>query len=944
MTDTIKAPFGAGSHLHLIDGSAYIFRAYHALPPLTRKSDGLPVGAVAGFCAMLQRYVENNTGPEAASHIAVIFDKGSITFRNGIYPEYKAHRPPLPEDLRPQFPLTRAATAAFNIVYKEIEGFEADDIIATLARQAAEAGGRVTVISSDKDLMQLVGPQVVMFDPMKNKVIDAEGVVEKFGVGPQRVVDVQALAGDSVDNVPGAPGIGIKTAAQLINEYGDLETLLASAAQIKQPKRRETLLNFADQIRISQRLVQLDNHVPLDFDLDDLTLRAPDADTLLAFLTQMEFRTMSKRVADRMGVDAPMIAAAVTKAAAPKADAPAPIAPPTAPIDHSGYVTITTAEVLAQWIAAIRQQGFVAFDTETTSLDEMQAELVGISLATQPGVAAYIPVGHLSQGGDDLFADNSLASGQLPLNDVLAALRPVLEDPSVLKIGQNIKYDVKIMARHGITLAPVDDTMLLSYALNAGLHNHGMDDLSELYLNHRPIPIKDLIGSGKSMVTFDHVPIDKAATYAAEDADVTLRLWHHFKPQLHTARVTTVYETLERPLIPVLARMEMAGVQVDRDTLARMSNAFAQKMVQLEEEIHASAGRSFNVGSPKQLGEILFDEMGLPGGTKGKNGAWGTGADVLEDLATEHALPGLVLDWRQLSKLKSTYTDALQDHINPDTGRVHTSYSIAGAITGRLASTDPNLQNIPVRTEEGRRIRGAFVAPAGKVLVSLDYSQIELRILAEVAGIEALKDAFRQGIDIHAATASEMFNVPLEDMTSEIRRQAKAINFGVIYGISAFGLARNLRIPRDRAQAFIDRYFERFPGIRAYMDETVAYAKEHGHVRTMFGRRINTPEINAKGPTAGFARRAAINAPIQGTAADIIRRAMIRMEPAIADLPAKMLLQVHDELLFEVEAPAADKLIDVARDIMENASAPAVHLGLKLVVEAGKGHSWAEAH
>ncbi|AEM41348.1 DNA polymerase I [Ketogulonicigenium vulgare] len=945
MTGKETAPFGKGSHLHLIDGSAYIFRAYHALPPLTRKSDGLPIGAVAGFCAMLQRYVENNNGPEAATHIAVIFDKGSITFRNDIYPEYKAHRPPLPEDLRPQFPLTRAATAAFNIAYKEIEGFEADDIIATLAREAAEAGGRVTVISSDKDLMQLVGPAVCMFDPMKNKLIDADGVIEKFGVAPDRVVDVQALAGDSVDNVPGAPGIGIKTAAQLIGEYGDLDNLLANAAQIKQPKRRETLINFADQIRVSRRLVQLDAQVPLDFTLADLVLRAPEPEVLLGFLTEMEFRNISKRVADKMGVDAPMIAAATAKGIAEKS-APKTVAPPPpdAPIDHAAYVNINTPEMLADWIDAIRAQGYVAFDTETTSLDEMQAELVGVSLALVPGRAAYIPLGHRMAAGDDLFADNRLTEGQLPLEVVLNALRPVLEDPAVLKIGQNIKYDVKIMARYGVHLAPVDDTMLLSYALHAGLHNHGMDELSERYLNHRPIPIKELIGSGKSAVTFDHVPVEKAVAYAAEDADITLRLWQHFKPQLPQSRVTTVYETLERPLIPVLTRMEMAGVQVDRDTLSRMSNAFAQKMVQLEEEIHAAAGRSFNVGSPKQLGEILFDEMGFQGGVKGKNGAWGTGADVLEDLATEHALPGLILDWRQVAKLKSTYTDALQDHINPDSGRVHTSYSIAGANTGRLASTDPNLQNIPVRTEEGRRIRGAFVAPAGKVLVSLDYSQIELRILAQIAQIDALKEAFQQGLDIHAATASEMFNVPLDQMTPEIRRQAKAINFGVIYGISAFGLARNLRIPRDRAQGFIDRYFERFPGIRAYMDQTIAFAKENGHVRTLFGRRINTPEINAKGPHAGFARRAAINAPIQGTAADIIRRAMIQMDPAIAHLPARMLLQVHDELLFEVEENAADELTAIAKRIMEGAADPAVHLDIKLVVDAGRGQNWAEAH
>ncbi|NCT11880.1 MAG: DNA polymerase I, partial [Rhodobacterales bacterium] len=582
--------------------------------------------------------------------------------------------------------------------------------------------------------------------------------------------------------------------------------------------------------------------------------------------------------------------------------------------------------------------------TETTSLDEMRAELVGISLCVTAGQACYIPLGHKAAASGDLFGSDARAEGQMEMAEALALLKPLLEDASILKIGQNMKYDAKIFARLGIDVAPIDDTMLMSYAMHAGLHNHGMDALSDRYLGHNPIEIKSLLGGGKGAITFDRVPVADAVRYAAEDADVTLRLWEAFRPQLHRARVTTVYETLERPLVPVLARMEMAGIRVDRDTLSRMSNAFAQKMAGLEAEIHQVAGRAFNVGSPKQLGEILFDEMGLPGGTKGKTGAYATGADVLEDLATEHALPGLVLDWRQLSKLKSTYTDALQDHINPDTGRVHTSYSIAGANTGRLASTDPNLQNIPVRSEEGRRIREAFVAEPGKVLVSLDYSQIELRILAHVAGIDTLKAAFREGHDIHAMTASEMFGVPLDQMTPDIRRQAKAINFGVIYGISGFGLARNLRIPRGEAQGFIDRYFERFPGIRAYMDDTVAYAKAHGHVVTLFGRKIHTPEINAKGPTAGFAKRAAINAPIQGTAADVIRRAMIRMDRAIAGLPAKMLLQVHDELLFEVDEGAAEALIGVARDVMQDAAMPAVRLDVHLTVEAGQGPNWAQAH
>tara|TARA_B100002049_G_scaffold145061_1_gene107670 strand:+ start:245 stop:3043 length:2799 start_codon:yes stop_codon:yes gene_type:complete len=930
--------FGKGHHLHLIDGSAFIFRAYHALPPLTRKSDGLPIGAVAGFCNMLHRYVEGNTGPNAPTHVAVIFDKGSHTFRNDMYDQYKANREAMPEDLRPQIPLTRTATEAFNIACKELEGYEADDIIATLAVQARAAGGRCTIISSDKDLMQLVGDGVEMLDAMKNKTIDRDGVFEKFGVYPDRVVDVQALAGDSVDNVPGAPGIGIKTAALLINEYGDLDALLERAGEIKQPKRRQTLIDHAEQIRLSRSLVLLDENTPIDFTIDDLEVRDPDADRLLGFLSEMEFRTLSKRVAEVLGREAPAIP-----------DAPAPAvadAPQVAdvPFDHSKYEQVSDAEALRVWLDRIYEVGYVAVDTETTGLNEMTAELVGVSLAVEAGQACYIPLTHKASRSDDLFGSDDLAPGQMPIEEALQLLTPMLEDPAILKIGQNMKYDGKIFAQLGITVAPIDDTMLMSYAMHAGLHGHGMDTLSERYLGHTPLPIKPLLGSGKSAVTFDKVPMEDAVPYAAEDADVTLRLWKLFKPQLHRAEVTKVYETLERPLVPVLAQMERSGILVDRDTLSRMSNAFAQKMAGLEADIHELAGETFNVGSPAQLGEILFGKMGLEGGKKGKTGKYSTGADVLEDLATEHDLASRVLDWRQLSKLKSTYTDALQDHVNADTGRVHTCYSIAGAATGRLASTDPNLQNIPIRSEEGRRIREAFVAPEGKVLVALDYSQIELRILAHIAQIDALKEAFERGDDIHAMTASEMFDVPMDQMTPEIRRNAKAINFGVIYGISGFGLARNLRIPRAEAQGFIDRYFERFPGIRTYMDDTKAFAKEHGFVQTLFGRKINTPNIGAKGPQAGFAARAAINAPIQGTAADVIRRAMVRMPEAIADLPATMLLQVHDELLFEVEKGAEDALIAAAREVMENANDPVVKLDVKLIVDAGVGANWAEAH
>lgn len=930
--------FGKGHHLHLIDGSGFIFRAYHALPPLTRKSDGLPVGAVSGFCNMLFKIIEDQKGSNAPTHLVVVFDAKGKTFRSDIYPEYKMNRPPAPEDLIPQFPLTRVATRAFGLACIEQEGFEADDIMATLAVQAREAGGHVTIVSSDKDLMQLVGNGVEMYDAMKNKRIGPEQVEEKFGVAPNRVIDVQSLAGDSVDNVPGAPGIGVKTAALLINEYGDLDSLLERASEIKQPKRRETLIENADQIRTSRDLVTLKTDMEMDCDFDDFQVQAPDPEVLLKFLAEMEFRTMSARIANKLGVSVPEISSdrMNNEDQIPEAE--------TISINTEKYELIDNVNDLNRWVTKIYQRGYVAVDTETTGLNDMIVDLVGICLSVEIGEACYIPVGH-TNGEDDLFGGASLCNGQINLDEVLEILRPVLQDPSIMKIGQNVKYDTKIFARYDVNLAPVDDTMLLSYAINGGKHNHGMDYLSERYLNHKPISIKTLLGSGKSAITFDKVSINDAVNYAAEDADITLRLWKLFKPMLHESSVTKVYETLERPLIPVLAKMEMNGIKVDRNTLSRMSNNFAQSMSGLEAEIYNLAGQTFNVGSPKQLGEILFDKLELPGGKKGKTGAYGTGVDVLEDLASEgHELPVKVLDWRQMSKLKSTYTDALQGHINPNTGRVHTSYVISGASTGRLSSTDPNLQNIPIRSEAGRKIREAFIAEEGNVLLSLDYSQIELRILAHIAKIDTLKQAFHEGQDIHALTASQMFNVPLENMDPMVRRQAKAINFGVIYGISGFGLARNLRIPRKEAQSFIDMYFERFPGIRTYMDETVSFAKENGYVETLFGRKIHTSEINAKGPQAGFAKRAAINAPIQGTAADVIRRAMVQMPNAIAHLPARMLLQVHDELIFEVNKDALTETTEAVRNIMEKASEPIVRLDVPLVVDAGFGNNWADAH
>ncbi|MDT8344439.1 MAG: DNA polymerase I [Thermohalobaculum sp.] len=949
---------GKGSHVYLIDGSGYIFRAYHALPPLTRKSDGLPVGAVAGFCAMLHKMLMGfgNSGP---THLAVIFDHSSKSFRNDLYAAYKAQRPPPPEDLRPQFPLIRQATRAFGVPAIEMKGFEADDLIATYARQAAEAGADVTIVSSDKDLMQLVGPGVTMLDPMKNITIGPDEVREKFGVAPDRVIDVQALAGDSVDNIPGAPGIGIKTAAQLIEEYGDLDTLLARADEIRQPKRRETLIGMADQIRLSRELVTLKRDVPVEHGLDEFPVEKPEAAKLLGFLAEMEFRTLTNRVAEALGAEAPVIEAKPPHPEATPDGASSPAggvggaaaegpgavrAMP--PLDRGGYAIIRDAATLAAWVSEARESGMLCVDLETTSLDEMVAEIVGIALSPAPGRAAYVPVGHVTGEGDLLGAAERVP-GQMALEAALTALKDVLCDDAILKIGQNLKYDLKVLRRHGVDVSPFDDTMLMSYALDSGRGGHGMDELAERHLGHKAIPIKELIGSGKSAVTFDRVDLARAAEYAAEDADVTLRLWHVLRPRLAAERVSTVYHTLERPLVPVLAEMEMAGILIDRDLLSRLSNGFAQKMAGLEDEIQTLAGRRFNVGSPKQLGEILFEDMGLGGGVKGKNGAWGTGADVLETLAAQgHDLPARVLDWRGLSKLKSTYTDALPAHINRETGRVHTSFSLAATSTGRLASTDPNLQNIPVRTEEGRQIRTAFIADRGNVILSLDYSQIELRILAHIADIPALKDAFRQGLDIHAMTAAEVFGVPIEGMDPSVRRRAKAINFGVIYGISPFGLANNLRIPQAEAKAFIDAYFAKFPGIRAYMDRTKAEARENGFVTTLFGRKIHTPGIGLTGPHRGFAERAAINAPIQGTAADVIRRAMIRIPEAMARarLSGRMLLQVHDELLFEVPEGEAAETTTVVKRVMEAAAAPAVEISVPLVVDAGTGQSWAEAH
>ncbi len=917
-------------HLYLIDGSGYIFRAFFALPPMTRP-DGTPVNAVYGFTNMLIKLLADTE----SDGVAVIFDTARKTFRNDIYPDYKANRPPPPEELIPQFDLIREATRAFNVPCIELAGYEADDLIATYARLARERGQEVTVVSSDKDLMQLVGEGVAMFDPVKNRTIGLEQVVERFGVPPEKVIDVQSLAGDSTDNVPGVPGIGVKTAAQLIIEYGDLDTLLERAGEIKQPKRRQNLTEFAEQARVSRRLVTLDQNAPIEVPLDELKLREPEPETVRAFLEENGFRTVLARLGEMLG-----------EAATAPGDAPAPAPDP----GEADYELVQDLDALEAWIVAATEQGMVAVDTETTSLDALSADLVGVSLALAPGKACYVPLGHgapKADGGLD-FEGAADAPPQIPLQAALAALKPLLEDPGVLKIGQNIKYDELVLSRHGIAITPIDDTMLLSYVLDGGLHGHGMDELARLHLGIETIKFKDVAGSGKAQITFDQVPLDKALDYAAEDADVTLRLHQVLKPRLVAERLTTVYETLERPLVPVLTDMERTGIKVDRDELRRLSNDFASRIDALGTEIHGLAGREFTIGSPKQLGEILFDELGLPGGKRTKSGAHATGADILEGLAAQgHDLPARVLDWRQLSKLKSTYTDALQERINPETGRVHTSFSQAVASTGRLASSDPNLQNIPIRTEEGRKIRFAFVAEDGCTLLSVDYSQIELRLTAHIAEVESLRQAFLDGQDIHAITASQVFGVPVEGMDPMIRRQAKAINFGIIYGISAFGLANNLGIRQGEAKAYIEAYFERYPGIRDYMEKAKEFCREHGFVETLFGRRVHMPAIKDKNPARrSFTERAAINAPIQGTAADIIKRAMIRMAPALeaAGLGARMLLQVHDELLFEVPDAELDETTQVVKQVMETACDPVLELSVPLVAEAGHGKNWGAAH
>ncbi len=972
-------------HLLLVDGSTYIFRAYHALPPLTRKSDGLPVGCVSGFCNMLYKLTEDLKGEDEPTHMAVIFDHKGKTFRDDLYPQYKQHRPPPPEDLVPQFPLTRAATKAFGIPSIEMEGWEADDILATYACMARDAGGKVTIVSMDKDLMQLVEPNgsIRLLDTIPRpgqpalRWIGPEEVFEKFGVTPDKVVEVQALCGDAVDNVPGVPGIGVKTAAELINIFGDVETLLARASEIKQNKRRENIIEHAESARISRRLVTLSREVPVELGLDALAREPLDAKKLIPFAKAMEFTTFTKRLATVLGADPDAFEADAEFAAVPpkgvgfdnaaKAEArvarieagsgggAALVAHANAtherikalPIDANAYETIRDRAGLDRWIADIYATGYAAVDTETSGVDNQTADLIGISLATAPGKAAYLPLAHTT-GAGDLLEAGGMAEGQLPIREALAALKPMLEDKSILKIGHHFKYDLGLLARYGITVTPCDDTILLSYALDGARFN-SLSELAAHWLGHAGTTITDLIGTGKSQKSFAAVDIAAATRYAAEDADLTLRLWQLLKPRLAAENATTLYETLERPLAPVLARMESRGISIDRQILSRLSGDFAQRAAGLEAFAHELAGEKFNLGSPKQLGDLLFGKMGLPGGTKTKTGAWATGAGVLEDLALRENVPlvKVILDWRGLTKLMGTYTDALPTYINARTGRVHTTYSQHSVLTGRLSSNDPNLQNIPIRTEDGRKIRSAFVASPGHKLISADYSQIELRVLAHIADIQALKDAFEEGLDIHAMTASEMFNVPVEGMPSEVRRRAKAIKFGIIYGISAFGLANQLGIERGEAGEYIKTYFQRFPGIQDYMAEQRRRVKADGFVETIFGRRVQFPNANSSHPAErSFVERASINAPIQGSAADIIRRAMIRMEPALkaAKVEAKMLLQVHDELIFEVEEGGVEAAIPVIVATMEGAAEPAVRLTVPIKVDAHAAGNWDEAH
>ena len=920
-------------HVFLVDGSGFIFRAYFARartadPVFQRKSDGMITEVVTLFSNMLDKYRRETD----ADHMAVIFDASGQSFRNRIYADYKANRREMPDDLRPQLEHVRRAAAAFDICQIEMPDFEADDLIATYARHATEAGAEVTILSSDKDLMQLVDDRVKMRDPMTDRPIGEAEVREKFGVGPEKVVDVQALCGDSTDNVPGVPGIGVKTAAELINTYSDLETLLAHAHEIKQPKRREALIENAAKARLSKELVKLDDSVPLPCPLSELRVKPYDPDKLFPFLDEMELRALKSRIVRRLEITAPL-------PAGPSEPVIPEIPPFTAP---RTYALVNTMEGLDRWIEAAEQAGAVAIWPEASALAGMRPALCGIALALAPGLAAYIAIGHRVSGGLDLRD-----TGELRLEAAIDRLRPLLEAPGVLKIGHDVKAAAHLLSRYGVTLAPYDCTMLMSYVLDGGQFEHTIENLVRRCFEHDLAPLKELIGTGKSLIAFAEVPSERARDFVAERADAALRLHMLLKARLIRDRMTAFYETIERPLVPVVAAMEREGIRVDPAALAELSRDFEHRIAEIERAIFRAVGNEFNIGSTKQLGDVLFEKLQLPGGKKGKTGAYGTDASILEELAPMHEVPGLVLEWRQLTKLKSTYADALADEIDRDSGRVHTSYALAVAATGRFSSNNPNLQNIPIRTEEGRRIRRAFVAEPGHLLLSADYSQIELRLAAHVADVPELKQAFRDGLDIHAMTASQVFGVPLAEMDANTRRRAKAINFGIIYGISAFGLGAQIGVPQAEAGAYIRAYFERFPAIRAYMERIKTDCRRTGYVETIFGRKCFISGIRDANPArrAG-AERQAINAPLQGSAADIIKRAMARIPAALARerLHGRMLLQVHDELLFEAPEAEVESTAEVVRSVMEGACAPHCELSVPLVVETGWAKSWDEAH
>ena len=925
-------------HLYLVDGSSYIFRAYHRLPPLTNRH-GVPAGAVYGYTAMLWKLADGLNKADGPTHMAVILDASSITHRNQLYDQYKANRPPPPEDLIPQFPLIRTATRAFSIPCIEEEGLEADDIIACYVTAATKQGWKVTIVSSDKDLMQLIDGegQVDMLDTMNDRRIGHDEVIEKFGVPPEKVGDVLALMGDAVDNIPGIRGIGPKTATKLIQDHGTLEAALAAAPAMKPSKMQASLIDQADMARLSRELVRLVCEHPLPEPLDALVLTGIPPEPLRAFLEDQGFKTLAARMVGGQrggGASAGNVAAVMTSSPAKPLVEAEKIT-----VDRTKYETVTTMAALDKWIAEARHQGYVVIDTETDCIDCTVARLVGISLATAPNVACYIPIGH---GGGDMFSEGP---SQLPAEVVMAALKPLLEDPAVLKIAHNLKYDWVMFAKAAIEIAPYDDTLVMSFDLDAGRSGHGLDELAATHFEHECISFKSVCGTGQKQITFDKVPIDAATEYAAEDADICLRLWQRLKPRMTAEGVTGVYQMVDRPLVSTVGRMERRGIRVDRDYLAKLSGTFAVEIAKLEGQVYEAAQGPFTIGSPQQLGAVLFERLGLKGGRKGKSGQYSTDVTELERLAAEGVpVARLILEWRQLTKLKNTYTDALQAQINPETGRVHTSYSLSGAQTGRLSSTEPNLQNIPIRTEIGRQIRDAFVAEPGHVLMSADYSQIELRLAAHMADVPQLKDAFAAGEDIHAMTALELFGT----VDRDTRGRAKTVNFAILYGISAWGLAGRLGVERDEGKAIITRYFERFPGIQAYINDTLHFVRTNGFTQTMFGRRTYFPNIRSSNQAfRGGAERAAVNAPIQGTSADLIKRAMNRMDAALADAglsDVKMLLQVHDELLFEVPLGREEEAASVVRRVMAEAAAPALTLDVPLGVDVGWGAHWGAAH